>query len=284
MAALEARKQGGLVSYAHPNDGFLDVFDTRLGAKEIPIGAALGSVDLIDVLPLGRQEYELWYSLLNCGFRIAPGAGTDVFTNWRGIRRMPGSQREYVEVGGAMDWNKWIARLREGRVFVTNGPLLTFHMNGEPMGSLIRVPQGRPYTARLATEITSRVPLRLVEIMQNGKVIESRELASDTRVFKLEKEVSVERSCWFAVRVTGRPARGVDDGPARAHSGPIYVEIGGRQTLLKPDLELMLRWVDRLWALLEERNNFGPGPNRESARKMFEQARSHYRTKLAKAL
>ena len=51
--------------------------------------------------------------------------------------------------------------------------------------------------------------------------------------------------------------------------------------LLKDDLEIMIRWIDRLWALLEERNNFGR--NREVARQMFDQARAHYRAKLAQA-
>jgi len=97
MAALEARKQGGLVSYVHPA-GNRDILDTSLGAKEIPVGAALGAVDSIDILPFGDTAFELWYRLLNCGFKIAPGAGTDVFTNWCGINQIPGGAREYVEV------------------------------------------------------------------------------------------------------------------------------------------------------------------------------------------
>jgi len=87
------------------------------------------------------------------------------------------------------------------------------------------------------------------------------------------------------VRVVGTPARGVydDAGVPRAHSGAVYVDIGGQPTILKDDIELMTRWVDRLWALLEERNNLGPGANRETAHQMITQARQHYRGKLAKA-
>ena len=101
----------------------------------------------------------------------------------------------------------------------------------------------------------------------------------------MQKEVPVDKSCWFAVRVVGAPARGVydDAGVPRAHSGAIYVDIGGQPTILKDDIELMIRWVDRLWALLEERNNFGPAPNRETARQMIEQARQHYIAKFARA-
>ena len=75
-AALEARKQGGLVSYVHPIGPVRDVFDSNLSAREIPVSAALGAVDSIDILPFGESAYELWYRLLNFGFRLAPGAGT----------------------------------------------------------------------------------------------------------------------------------------------------------------------------------------------------------------
>jgi TolB protein len=282
MAALEARQQGGLVSYVHPMGAGGDVFDTGLGAKESPVTAALGGMDSIDILPFGRAATELWYRLLNCGFKIAPGAGTDVFTNWRGINSIPGGAREYVEVGSGMNWNRWIDRYREGRNFVTTGPLLTFDVNGQPLGSEIRVPAGQTYRAQLTTEVTSRTPLRLVEFIQNGNVIESRQPTSAQNPVRMEKEVAVSTSCWFAVRVTGEPARGILPGIPRAHSGAIYVHVGGQHTLIKEDVELMIRWVDRLWLYLEERDNLGPGDNRARARKMFDQAREHYTAKLAK--
>jgi hypothetical protein len=286
MAALEARKQGGLVSYVHPMmNQSRDVFDTNLGAKEMPLGAALGAVDAIDILPFGEGAYELWYRFLNCGFRIAPGAGTDVFTNWRGINNIPGGSREYVEVGPTTSWSRWIERLREGRDFVTNGPLLSFSVNGEPMGSAITVPAGQPFRARLEAEVVSRAPFDKVEFIQNGSVIARRQVAPQNSLFQAREEVEVSQSSWFAVRVTGPPARGVvaPDGIPRAHSGVVYVNVGGRPTILKDDVELMIAWVDRLWLLLEERKNLGPGTNRERARQMIQQARRHYEQKLSEA-
>jgi hypothetical protein len=282
-AALDARAQGGLVSYVHPSGGSSDIFDTMLGAKESPLTAALGGMDAIDILPFGESATQLWYRLLNCGFKIAPGAGTDVFTNWRGINNVPGGAREYVEVGAELDWSRWIERYRAGRTFVTNGPLLTFDLNGEPLGAEIRVPAGEPYRARLTATVSWRAPLQRVELVSNGRVIESVEVPQSQISFRVEKEVTVTSSSWFAARATGPPARGVAGGVPRAHSGAIYVKVGGKSTLVREDLELMLRWLERLWAYLEERNNFGPGDNRERARRMFDSAREHYRAKLAQA-
>ena len=162
---------------------------------------------------------------------------------------------------------------------------LFYSRHGEPMGAVIRIPGGRPYRAKLAAEISSQVPLRRVEFIQNGNVIEGQNVPEGARSFRMEKEVAVESSCWFSVRVDGPPARGVydDSGVVRAHSGAIYIDVDGQPTLLKEDIELMIRWVDRLWNLLEERNNFGPGGNRQRARQIFTRAREHYQAKLVKA-
>jgi hypothetical protein len=251
-----------------------DVFDTWLGAKEIPVVAALGGVDSIDIMPIAENSAELWYRLLNCGFRIPPGAGTDVFTNWRGIGGAPGHAREYVEVGSEMSWERWLSRYREGRVFVTNGPLLTFAVNDKPMGSEVSVPAGQTYKASLRASVQAREPLQAIEFLQNGRVIEKRELDKATSA-TVDKEVLVASSSWFAVRVTGVRSR--------AHSGPVYIRVGTEPPLVKEDIELMLRWIDRLWAYLDERDNFGPDANRSRARGVFDQARAHYRQKLMRA-
>lgn len=282
MAAMEARKQGGLVSYVHPMGASRDVFDTMLGAKEIPIGAALGAVDSIDILPFGVGAYELWYRLLNCGFRISGGAGTDVFTNWRGINNIPGGSRQYVEVGPAMNWERWVERFREGRNFVTNGPLIAFSVNGTGMGREINLPAEGAASVRLAIEVSSRVPFDAVEWVRNGEVIGRRQFEPRTGAFRVEEDVPVTGSCWLAARVSGKPARGVSGagGTPRAHSGVVWVKKRGAPVLVREDLELMLRWIDRLWLLLEERNNLGPEDNRKRARAMFDSARAVYREKL----
>ncbi len=285
MAAMDARRQGGLVTYMHPiSRSMRDVFDTSLGAKESPVTAALGALDALDILPYGDSAYGMWYTLLNGGLRISPGAGTDCFTNWRGINRIPGGARQYVEVGPVMDWKRWIDRYREGRAFVTNGPLIEFAVNGQGMGSEISTTSDRPYRARLAAEITSRVPVTRIELIQNGSVIETKAVDLSLRTVRMEKEIEVSQSSWFAVRVTGLPARGIrDDRIPRAHSGAIYVNVDGKPTLIKEDLETLIRWIDRLWAYLEERDNLGSGDNRARAKEMLDQARRHYRDKLAAA-
>jgi hypothetical protein len=144
---------------------------------------------------------------------------------------------------------------------------------------VIRIPEGYTYQARLLADVTADIPLTRVELIQNGRVVESHAAQAGARAVRIEKEIAVDRSCWFAVRVVGEPTRG-GPGLSRAHSGAIYVEAGGKPVLVREDLELMVRMIDRLWAYVEERDNFGPGDNRRRARDMFDQARAHYVSKL----
>ena len=281
MAAIEAREQGGLVTYMHPIGGATrDVFDTNLGAKESIVTAAMGALDTIDLLPYGDSAYRLWYTLLNCGFRIAAGAGTDAFTNWRGINRVPGGSRQYVHVGGTMSWDRWIERYREGRSFATTGPLLTFNVNGSEVGEEIKIRPGSTYRATLTADVMSRTPLDRVEFIHNGRVIGSVD-AEGALTVRAEKEVQVSESSWFGARVYGPGAPGLTT-RAMAHSSAVYVTAGQQQVLVREDLELAIRWVDRLWAYLIERDNFGSAENQDAARDMIGRARQHFQDKLSK--
>ena len=280
MAAIEAREQGGLVTYMHPIGGATrDVFDTNLGAKESVVTAALGALDTLDVLPYGDSAYRLWYTLLNCGFRIAAGAGTDAFTNWRGINRVPGGSRQYIHVGGTMSWERWIERYREGRSFATTGPLMTFEVNGSEVGEEIRFRPGSTYRATLVADVMSRTPIDRVEFVQNGRVIGSTD-ANGALTVRAEKEVQVGESSWFAARVYGPGAPGLTT-QAGAHSSAVWVTAGTEQVLVREDLELAIRWVDRLWAYLVERDNFGSAENQDAAREMIGRARQHFQDKLS---
>lgn len=279
MAALEAKKVGGLVTYMHPISGPLtDVFDTNLGAKEAVVTAALGGLDTLDLLPYGESAYQLWYGLLNCGFRLAAGAGTDAFTNWRGINRLPGSARVYVQTGATFNWARWIEAYRNAETFATTGPLLTFSVNGAPMGADLKLSDGAGSKLTLTAEVMSRTPLDRLEFVRNGEIIHSEPVPNALN-HRAEMRVELDGPAWYAVRVAGPPADGLA-GPAMAHSSPVWVQ---GETLVRRDLETAIRWVDRFWANLVERDNFGPAPNQAQAKALVDQAREHYMAKLRRA-
>lgn len=280
MAAIEAKKRGGFVTYMHPIGGpITDVFDTNLGAKEAVVTAAHGALDTLDLLPYGEPAYQLWYGLLNCGFRIAAGAGTDAFTNWRGINRLPGSSRVYIQTGTEFSWDRWIEGYREARTFATTGPLLTFTVNGAPVGSDLNVSDNAAPTLKLVAEASSRTPLDRIEFVRNGRIIHSEAIPAGALMYRAEHSVTVDGPSWLAARVSGPVAEGLS-GPAMAHTSPVWVQ---GEVLVQQDLETAIRWIDRFWANLLERDNFGPAPNQARAYEMVQQARQHYEDKLLRA-
>src|SRR5262249_30871454 len=76
--AERARRQGGLVSFAHPLYNF--PFSGVTTSWELPVVAALGNLDSVDILHLSTDEDAsslIWYKLLNTGLYLAATAATD---------------------------------------------------------------------------------------------------------------------------------------------------------------------------------------------------------------
>src|SRR5262249_28023214 len=66
--------QQGVVNYTHVSQGE-DWSKTPYAAKALPIDAALGKVDTLDINNAWPASVPLWYRLLNCGFRLPATAG-----------------------------------------------------------------------------------------------------------------------------------------------------------------------------------------------------------------
>jgi hypothetical protein len=95
--ADRTHRQGGLVNYTHAAYEPSDPYRGAYTAKGLPVDAALGKVDSVDLNNSYAAAVPLWYRLLNCGFRLPASAGTDCFLN-RVVSRLPGSDRCYVHI------------------------------------------------------------------------------------------------------------------------------------------------------------------------------------------
>lgn len=242
--ADHTHRQGGHVDYTHPAFDVKDLYIAAYAARELPVDVALGKIDSMGIINNGPDTYtpcvELWYRLLNCGFRLPPSAGTDTFVNqiWGGL---PGSSRSYVKIDGDFGYAAWIKGLQSGRSFVSNGPQLEFESGRE---IILERPERRKFMAR----VTSPVPIDRFELIYNGEAIANGVLAPDGLSSTIEQEVQLGRSGWLAVRAFA--------GDLQAHAAPIYVKIAGRPAGSRADAEYFLKWIDRLEAQLRERDRF----------------------------
>jgi Tol biopolymer transport system component len=243
-----ARAQGALVGYVHP----FDVRPDPDNAAEpltyaLPVDAALGKLDYLEVMGFSDHlvTSAVWYRLLNCGFRIPAGAGTDAFPNFASLRGPAGLLRTYVQAGPRLTHASYLEGLRRGRTFVTNAPLLTFAVEGRGPGDEVTLAAPRPLRARVA--VRSAVPLDRVEVIGNGEVVGTVPLsAAGTRA---EGALSLpgDGSAWYVLRAYAtRPRLPVLDLYPFASTSPVYVMVGQRPVRSREDAAYFVRWVDRV--------------------------------------
>jgi len=247
-----AHAQGGLVGYVHPFDSKPNPADTTEPLSyELPVDVALGKVDYLEVM--GYSDHlitsEIWYRLLNCGFRLPAGAGTDAFPNFASSRGPPGLVRVFVRSGAVLDHRRWLEGLKAGRTFVTNAPLLEFSLARRGVGDEIRLSPGtHRLTARV--ELRSNVPIDHLEIVGNGKVVATVPLRGDRTLARDSVSIPVSASGWYVLRAyADRAELPVLDLYPFASTSPIYVRVGDAPVRSPEDAAFFVRWIDRLDAV-----------------------------------
>lgn len=219
------RAHGGLGTYVHPMPR--DAFDADSSISIIPVGivpdAVLGHVDLLEVACLWSDEIgssKLWYHFLNLGIPIAPEAGTDAMTDFHRTMAV-GATRVYVRPDGPFSYQSYLAALKAGRSFVTNGPLLDVRIGGQQPGDV--VPAGANVPFRIV--LRSAVPVAKVEVVVNGTVAWSSAGVDSSGTREFTGTLRLPTAGWVAVRATGPrterwPAM---DSYAFAHTAPIWI-------------------------------------------------------------
>jgi hypothetical protein len=216
--------QGGVSGYAH----MAQIFNGRRG---LALDAPFGLVDFIEVLQGGRLGVENWYPYLNLGFRISPAAGSDY--PYYGPS-LPGVERYYVKLDGVFDVDAWYASFRAGHVFVSNGPMLDFTINGQGMGQEVRVARGTRLQIAASAQLNPDFDkLGRLDLIVQGDVVATEAAGGSDRI-ELRKELTADHSMWIAVRANGErelPAQGpAQELGAIAHSAPIYVVVDEQPT------------------------------------------------------
>lgn len=186
--------------------------------------------------------FQTYYALLNCGFKLAPTAGTAA-----GVHPVPtGFGRVYVHTGGdGFHYDDWLAALKAGRSFVTTGPLLLAEVDGHRPGHVFQAPS-RGGLRTVTGVVHSLAPLDRVEIIVNGRIVETiRDPEAKARVIggsqtgmpgppalahetRFEKLVRAEGNHWIAVRVFEKHPTGRI---RFAHTAPWHCELDGGKPL-----------------------------------------------------
>lgn len=284
-AASDCHAAGGTLSYAHPlfGGGDLDrVFAVRrtVEAKELPVDAALGQIDALDVMSYPSNTAEtcrLWHRLLNCGLRLAATAGTDTFMNMCAdgtFSNPPAGDRAYARIDGAFTTESWCAAVRAGRTFVTNGPMISLDVAGHGIGDEISAAEGD--VLRIECGAAARAPIDRLELIVNGEVVATA--ADGEHRASLTHDLKIGRSCWVAARVSGPVHELVlDRDGAFAHTSPVYVSVDGAPVATVEDATYFVEWIDRLIAVAAEKGVYPSSGERDRVAAIFREGQAYYR-------
>ena len=285
--AAEAVRQGGIVTYGHPmfKDQPLpfgdDLTADNGAARELPIDAILGVAQAVDLMSYNSDEdrsAELWYRLLNCGLKLAACVGTDALLD-RSTDPLGGS-RVYVQVDGPLTMNKWLTGLKQGRSLVTNGPIPQLTIAGKGPGDTCQLKEQG--TVRAHVNVESYTPFHRVDLIVNGKVVNSRKTSGNAEAngFRLSRyhvDVPITRSSWIAVRVHGPDHPAIFDGPAWAHTSPVYISLQQQPIVHREDAEYFVDWIGRLLRVVATRDRYAAAADRQRVEKLFQQAQQKFR-------
>lgn len=297
--ADQAHKQGSLVTWAH--------FPFPYG--ELAIDVALGKIDSVDLftwgdafrpiakmlpmdLPKGATHSSpgpvaWWYKFLNTGFKLPVTAGTDKMLN----SQVSGSVRAYAFLGDEeFTYERWIDAIRQGRTFVTTGPMISFKANGQTIGSELELKPGQNVTLEVEVRTNyRRYPVERIEIVKNGKVIETKINVDKADLVKLSFTVSIEESAWFAARAYHSDLLPYNSwtennfywsnfggSPSMVHTSPIYITIPGSEIWSAEDAKFLAEKSEEaiVWAKTEAR--YQSESEREEVIKLFKKAKVIY--------
>jgi hypothetical protein len=189
---------------------------------------ATGRTDAVEFLSLIENNHREYYRYLNCGYRLPLVGGTDKMDSGVPI----GIYRTYVQIpeNEEFSYDAWCRNLKAGRTFLSGGPLLWFKVEGQGVGSEIRLPKGGG-TVEVEVVAKSVLPFHSLEIVMNGQVVERTEESSGTHLLSLKTRLRIDKHSWIAARCAGPNYTPVSHHDSwrrgiMAHTSPVYIAVG----------------------------------------------------------
>jgi hypothetical protein len=274
-----AHEQHALVGYVHPYDTIPDPAKDPTLTHELPVDVALGKVDYIEVLGFSdhKSTADVWYRLLNCGFRLPAAAGTDAMANFASLRGPVGLNRVYANVPkGPLKIESWLSSLKQGHTFATNGPLLGFSLSAHTLGEEIRLPAGENMV-KFTAWLRSIVPVDHLEVICNGRVVRDLKLGNDHESVDVEDAIPISQSGWCLLRAwSDKAEHPVLDVYPYATTSPIYVTVANSAAKPTEDAAYFIAWIDRMIQDAESNRDWNTSTEKASVLNLLERARAVY--------
>jgi hypothetical protein len=277
-----ARLQGALVGAVHPFDAEPNPFANppeRI-TDELPVDVALRKLDYVEIVGFSdhKSTAAVWYRLLNLGFRLPAGAGTDATADYAApIRGHVGMDRVYVWVPEASrTLDSWKKGLKQGRTFATNGPLIEFTLGGKGVGDELKF-EGTQAAVPFTAKLRSIVPVDHFEIVCNGRVAQALKLEGKRDSADVNGTLPLKESGWCLLRAASDGAEyPVLDNYVYATTSPVYVTIGSKRPRSPVDAKYFAAWITRTIDVTSQYPDWNSPTEKEYVLKRLAEAKTVY--------
>ena len=198
---------------------------------------ATGRADAVEMLEHSAFAHEEYYRYLNAGYRLPLAGGTDKMASDVPV----GLCRTYVYIppGQEFTYENWLRGLRSGHTFISSGPLIALSVEGQPIGSLLRLPVGGG-SVEVEASVQSIFPVHTLQLVLNGQVVAASDEQAGARRLALMTRVHVTESSWLAARCAGPgyaalPHHDIWGRGIMAHTSPVYLACGDTYERFSPE-------------------------------------------------
>jgi hypothetical protein len=263
----EARGQGATVVWCH----------NSFGLEDIPNWFG-GTVDAQNIFDGGAHDsYEkTFYRYLNVGLRVPFSTGTDWF--------MYDFSRAYVKMDGELTPERWLAALRKGRSFITNGPLLELRCGQHDIGDVIAIDKPRQLVFR--GRARGRNDFRKLQLVYNGKVVReamTRRVGGHHAAI-VNWTVEARQPGWVALRVDSgfatlpasapvtQKGKGVNEFGQGifGHTSPIYIDYAGKRVFQPVIAKALVKEMEMALDEILKRSKFAGDAQKMQVLRVYE--------------
>jgi hypothetical protein len=223
----------------HPGTGYFAAMnlDPVTGlSTNLEFDASFDLLEVADALEIKEASAVLsdWFHLLNIGHRVLATGNSGSAGR---AAQPPGVPRNYVEAGASGgDLSGIIDSIRNGRIFLTTGPILRFRALGDRSASGLVQDSGGLVAVELRVDAAEWIDVDRVRIFANGSPLIDRKVSREegTRVLDLRESLAINGDAWLVAVASGsRPLdpvyRAPDGEPIFpvAVTSPIWVDFDG---------------------------------------------------------
>lgn len=282
----EAKRQGATILWCHNANGTEDLPNLFSGR--------IDAVNIFDSGPSGDFSIS-YYRYLNVGLTVPFSTGTDWFIH--------SFSRVYAQVEGPVTRESWLAALRAGRTFITNGTLLDLRADGHKIGDNVNLTA--PASVSFHGQAIGRNDFGGIDLVRNGVVVAHAATQPEQGHFvaRIDIPITIDRAAWVALRVSGGsldtasgavfpeslPIYGTPKGtnemgsPLYGHTSPIYFNYQGQRVFVAGSAQALLEELDQSRTKIAKLGRFDTADQRETVFQLYNEATEWLQQKIAHA-